>query len=100
PQRMIAAEDERIARAAKDRLHAAAIRFDARRLRIVETAAVHRAPEVRVQLEVGAAPFLPHRAEDVREMLLRIAVRAVERVPGTATPAAKGHAIGSQRCAL
>src|SRR5436190_24213445 len=47
PDWMVAAEEKRGARAAHERLHAAPIRFDARRAWIVEAAAVHRRPEVR-----------------------------------------------------
>ena len=100
PDRVIAAEDEAVARAAQDRLHPAAVGFDARRPRIVEASAVHRAPEVRVELEVGAAPFLPHRAEHVLEVLLHLGMRAVERVPGAAPPAAEGDLVRAQRLAV
>src|SRR5438876_4442555 len=97
PDRMIAAEEKRVARAAHDRLHPATVRLDPRRVRIVETAAVHRAPEVRVELEVRAAPLLAHRRKETLEMLLDVRMRAVERVPRAATPASERHAIGAQR---
>ena len=97
---MIAAEHERVAGAAKDRRHAAPIRFDARRARIVEAAAVKRAPEIRVELEVRAAPLVPHGSEQPLEMLLHVGVRAVERVPWASPPAAECDAIGAQRRAV
>src|SRR5215475_4751307 len=52
PDRVIASEDEAIARTAEDGLHAAAVGLDARSPRVVEFAAVHGAPEVGVKLEI------------------------------------------------
>src|SRR5712691_11890961 len=96
---MIASKQERVAAAAEDRLHPPAVRFHARRASIVKPSPVHRAPEVCIELEIGAAPFLTHRAEDLFEMLLRLGVRAVHRIPRTSTPAAERHAIGAKRLA-
>ena len=64
---------------------------------IVEPAAMHRAPEIGVELEIGATPFLAHGAKELFEMPLHLGMRAVERVPWPAPPAAERHAIGSQR---
>ena len=94
--RVVAAEDERVSRAPTHRLHAAAVGFDPRGARVVEPPAVDRAPEVRVELEVGAAPLRAHGAEDGLEVGLRLGVGAVERVPGAAPPAAEGHAVRAQ----
>src|SRR4029077_3434666 len=46
PDWVIAAEEKAVARAANDRLHAAAVGLDACRARVVEPSAVHRTPEV------------------------------------------------------
>ena len=100
PDRMVAAEDERVAAAAQHRRHAAPIGLDARRARIVEAAAVNRAPEVGVELEIRAAPLVAHRREDALEMRLRFRMRAVERVPRATAPAAERDAIGAQRLAV
>src|SRR5262249_21278638 len=86
---MIASENEALLRTAKNSLHSAAIGFDAGGVRVVETAAVHCAPEVRVQFEIGAAPFLAHRAEQALQMFLRFGMRAIKRVPGPAPPSAE-----------
>src|SRR5205085_755507 len=97
PDGLIAAKDETIARAREHRLHAAPVGLDARRARVVETAAVNRAPEVRIELEVGDAPLAPHRAEDCGEVLLHCRVCAVEHVPRAVPPAAESDAVGAQR---
>src|SRR5437588_12852372 len=94
---MVAAEDEAVARAAENRLHAAAVRLDACGARVPVSPAVNRAPEVCVELEVRDAPLAPHRREQVLEMFLHLRVRAVEYVPGAATPAAEGDFIRAQR---
>src|SRR5438552_6813355 len=94
---MIAAEKKSVSRAAADCAHAAAVGVDACRVRIAESASVHRSPEVRVELEVGAAPFLAHRPEHALEVRLRLGMGAVDRVPRTVPPSAERHAIGSQR---
>src|SRR6266699_4752532 len=100
PDRMIAAEKKRVAGAAEDRPHAAAVRLDPCRARIVQTAAVHRAPEVRVEFEVGAAPLLAHRSKQMLEMILDCRMRSIECVPWPAPPAAERHPIGPQRPAV
>src|SRR5262249_21330000 len=97
PDRMVAAEDEGVTRAAKNCLHAAPVRFDPGRAWIVKSAAVHRAPERRIQLEVRAAPLRAHGVKHALEMFLRTRMRAVEREPGSTPPATEGDAIGSQR---
>src|SRR4051812_48643649 len=97
PDRMVAAEDEAVAGAAEDRLHAAAVGLDARRLWIVEAPAVDRAPEIRVQLEVGDAPFATHGAEQVLEVRLHLWMRTIEDVPRTATPAAERDLVRTKR---
>src|SRR6185503_14374627 len=66
-------------------------------IRIVEPSAMHRAPEVRVQLEVGAAPLATHGPEDAGEVILRAGMRTVQRVPWSAPPAAEGHAVRPKR---
>src|SRR5262249_40626890 len=100
PDRMIAAEEESIARATRNRRHAAPVGFNPRRARIMEPSAVHRAPEGRIELEVGAPPLLAHRAEYALEVCLRLRMRSVDRVPRTAAPSAERHTIGSQRRAV
>src|SRR5258706_373506 len=94
---MVATEDETISRAASNCFHTSSICLDARRFRIVETPAVHRAPEIRVQLEIGAAPFLPHRSEKRLEVSLYIRMAAVECVPRPPSPAGESHLIRGQR---
>ena len=56
-----------------------------------------RAPEVRVELEVGDTPLAAHGSEHAFEMRLHLGVRAVEHVPRAAPPAAKCHLVGTQR---
>src|ERR1051326_6109175 len=97
---MIAAENETLARAAQDGLHAAPVGFDACRARIVEAASVHGAPEVAIEFEIGAAPLLTHGAKDHLQMFLGLQVRAIERIPRPAPPAAERDAVGAQRLAL
>src|SRR5262245_40075963 len=96
---MIAAKDEGIAGALQHCLHTAAIGLDACSARIVKPSAVNRAPEVCIELEIGAAPLLAHRPKDVCQVRLRVRMRAVERVPGPAAPAAKRDPIRPQRLA-
>src|SRR5262245_3345757 len=56
PDRVIATEYETISNSVDDRSHPLAIGLDARCTFIVKVAAVNRAPEVCVELEIGAAP--------------------------------------------
>src|SRR5262249_41537296 len=100
PDRMVAAKYESIARATKNRLHPAPVGFNTRRAWIVKTTAVHRAPEVGVELEIRAAPFAPHCAEDHFEMFLSFRMRAIERVPGAAPPSAEGDFVRAQGLAI
>src|SRR6185369_15049079 len=86
--------------AAQYRFHAATICLDARRARIVKTAAMNRAPEVRIEFEVSAAPVALHRAKEFFEMFLHLRMRAVQHVPWTTPPAAKRHPIRTQRLAI
>src|SRR5688500_18519397 len=81
-------------------MHPPPVGLEARGAWIVEAAAVDRAPEIRVELEVGHAPPLAHGAEDLLEMCLRARMRAVHRVPGPAAPAAEGHAVRAQGSAV
>src|SRR5215510_6364543 len=97
---MIAAEHKTVLDAAQDRLHAETIRLDARRARVVKATAMNRAPEVCVELEVSAAPIALHGAKKFFEVLLHFRMSAVEHVPWTTSPAAKGDAIRSQRRAV
>src|SRR5215471_7621967 len=97
---MIAAENEAVACAAQNRLHPAPVGFDSRCAWIIKTPAMHRAPEIGVELEICTTPFAPHRAEDHFKMFLRIRVRAVERVPGPTSPSAEGDFVRSQRLAV
>src|SRR5256885_16042570 len=97
---MITTQNETIARPAQDRLHAATIGFNARGARIVKASSMNRTPEVRVELEISSAPLAPHRAKKRLEMLLDLWVCAVQHIPWAMTPAAKRHAVGSQRVAL
>src|SRR6185436_13826299 len=96
PDRVIATKHKAVLNAAQYRLHAATVSLDARRARVVKAAATNRAPEVCVELKVGAAPLAPHRAKKVFEVLLDLRVRAVEHVPWTTPPAAKRDAIRTQ----
>src|SRR5689334_22555253 len=96
---MIAAKDKTVACAANDSLHAAAVRLDARCLGIVQAAAVHGAPEIRIQLEISAPPLIPHGPEERFQVLLNVRVCPVERVPGTSPPPAEGHHVGRESCA-
>src|SRR6185503_19114526 len=100
PDRMITTQHETVFDAAQYRLHAATICFDSRRARIVKATAVNRAPEVRIELEVGAAPITLHDAEELFEMLLHFRMRAVEHVPWTTPPTTKCDAIRPQRFPL
>src|SRR5258708_21601612 len=96
PDGVIATQDETVARAAQDRPHSVAIGFDARGLGIVERATMHSAPEIRVELEVGAAPVVAHGPDELFVMLFDLAMRSVEPVPAAMPPSAEGHAIGTQ----
>src|SRR5262249_15797985 len=91
PERMIAAEDEAVARTLQHGLHATAIGLDARSFRVVQFAAVHRAPEVGVELKVRDAPLFAHGAGDTLQVLLPLRSGAVERIPRTAAPALEGY---------
>src|SRR6185369_13661672 len=64
PDRVVATEDETIFRAAQYRAHPGAISLDAGSALVVKAAAVDRAPEVCVKLEVSAAPLAVHRAKE------------------------------------
>src|SRR5262245_756268 len=97
---MIAAEQERVAGATPDRLHSVPIGLNARRAGIVERSAVNRAPEVRIELEIGATPLAAHRAKDLLEMRLRAGMRAVDRVPGAAAPSSERDLVGAKRIAV
>src|SRR5260370_42615915 len=100
PDGMIAAQNEAVPGAAQDRLHPAPVSFDAGRLRIVEHAAMHGAPEVRIELEVGATPLLAHGPEEAFQMLLRFRMRSIKRVPRPVSPPAEGHFVCGQRRAV
>src|SRR5262249_36756509 len=56
PDRMIASQDETVAGTAKDCLHAAPIRFDARGIWIVKLSSMDSAPKIGIEFEIGAAP--------------------------------------------
>ena len=87
-------------RPAQDRLHAAAVGFDARRFGVVESAPMHGAPEIGVELEVRAAPIGPHRAEQIFEVRLSLGVGSVERIPRAAPPSAEGDLVRRERLAV
>src|SRR5262249_10130178 len=95
---MIAPKNEAIAGAFEDGLHASTVGLDAGRGRVVKTAAMDRSPEVGVELEVGAPPFVAHRAKDSFEVCLGAGVCPIENVPGAMTPTAESHAVRPQRC--
>src|SRR5439155_14357467 len=97
PDWMIAAENEAVAGAAANRVHSAPICVDACCRRIMKPAAVDRAPEIRVELEIATTPLAPHRPEQLLEMLLHRGMRAVEDVPRTAPPPAERDAVGAKR---
>ncbi len=100
PDGVVAAEDEAVAGAAQDGLHAAAVGFDAGGFGIVQLAAVHGAPEVGVELEIGHSPLLSHGAEDVFQVLLHLGVGAIERVPGAMAPSLESDLVGRERLAV
>src|SRR5262245_53616843 len=89
PDRMIASQNEAVAGAAQDRLHAASIRLDACGVRIVKAATVYRAPEIRIQFEIRAPPFAAHRSKERLEVFLNFRMRSVQHVPWSVSPAAK-----------
>src|SRR5262249_31001865 len=93
---MVAAEEKGVAGATSNRRHPAPVRLDARRARIVKAPAVHPSPEVRIELEVAAAPLSAHDAKQLLEVRLRARMRAVDRIPRTAAPAPERDAIGSE----
>src|SRR5688500_5064098 len=97
---MVTPEDERIAGAAPHCGHAAPVGLNARRARIVEVAAVNGSPEVRIELEIRAAPLFAHRRKDMLEMRLRFRMRTVDRVPRTTAPPAERDAVSAQRLTL
>src|SRR5687767_8335418 len=92
---MVTAEDESVARAPQNCLHSPPVSFDASCLRVMQPPAVHRAPEVRIEFEVGAAPLAIHNPKQVFKMLLRRGMGTVERVPGSAPPTAERDTIGA-----
>src|SRR6266550_619057 len=91
PDGMIATEDKAIAGASQNCCHPASIGLNASSQRVTKTAAVNGAPEIRVQLEIGAAPFTAHRAKQIFKVFLDLRMRAVENVPGPMPPTAKCH---------
>src|SRR6266576_7169214 len=93
PDRMIAAEHKTVSRPSQDRLHTAPVSFNASGARIMEFAAMDRAPEVGVKLEIGAAPFASHGSEQLREVFLHFGVRTVQYVPWSVPPASKRNPV-------
>src|SRR5258708_7583556 len=63
----------------------------------MEPPAVHRAPEVGIEFEIGAAPFFAHGAEGLLKMLLNLGMSAVQHVPGGVPPSAKRYLTGHER---
>ena len=49
----------------------------------------HAAPEIGIQLEIGAAPLLSHGAEHLIEIFAGFRMRTVQHVPWSAAPAAE-----------
>src|ERR1051325_9195115 len=100
PDRVVAAENEAVARALQHRLHTATVGLDARSLRVPQLAAVHRAPKVRVELEIRDAPLVAHGAEDALQVLLHFGIGAIERVPRTAPPPLERDLVRGKRLAI
>src|SRR5215831_17579325 len=96
PHRLVTAEYESVSGTFDDRLHPSAIRLDASSLWVVMTATVHRSPEVRIKLEIRAAPIIAHGAKDVFEMSLCFRISAVKRIPWTTSPPSKGDTVRTQ----
>src|SRR5438105_2403523 len=94
---MVATQNETISRAAADGFHALPVGLNARRFGIMEPTTVDRAPEIRIELEVGAAPLFAHRAERLLEMLLHLGMSAIQHVPWSVPPSAKSYLAGHQR---
>src|SRR5258708_4224782 len=100
PDRMVAAKNKTVSRAAANRFHALAIGLYPRCPGIMEPPAVHRAPEIGVELEVSAAPLFAHGAEGFFKMLLHLGMSAVERIPRAVTPSAKSYLAGNERLTI
>src|SRR5215471_1568971 len=94
---MVASQDETVAGAAPDRLHALPVSLDARGFGIVESPTMHRAPEIGVQFEIRAPPVFAHGAEDLFKMLLHFRMRPIQRVPGSVPPPCKRYLAGQKR---
>src|SRR5688572_11419112 len=101
---MIAAQNERAARPFDHRPHPTAVRLDACRPRVVETAAVHRSPKICVELEICDAPVTPHCAKNSFKVPLRIRMRPVHGVPAAfflyRTPPAERDLVRAQGFAV
>ncbi len=93
PDRMITAEHKTILDAAQYCLHATTISFNTRRTRVVKAATTNRAPKVRIELEISAAPIAFHRAKEIFEMPLHFRMCAVEHVPWTMPPTTKRYGV-------
>src|SRR3954447_22471327 len=65
----------------------------------MQPSAVHRTPEIRIQLEIRAAPIAAHRVEHVFKMLLNLGIGSVERVPWGVPPTGERHFIRRERLA-
>src|SRR5262245_44211587 len=94
---MVAAKDKTVSSAGANGLHAPAVSLDARGFGIMESTAVHGAPEIGVELEIAAPPLLAHGVEDFPQVLLHFRVRPIERVPRSMPPPAKRYQAGHKR---
>src|SRR5829696_159037 len=101
---MIAAQNEGSASSLDHGPHPSTVSFDTRRARVVESPAMHRTPEICIELEIGNAPVVPHRAENGLEMSLHAGMCTIQSVPAAffldRAPPAEGHSVRTQRFAV
>src|SRR3982751_4865759 len=97
---MIAAQHKTISGASQNCLHTFTVSLYTSGVRIMEVAAMNRAPKIRIQLEVSTTPLAPHRSEELLEVILNYRMSTIKHVPWTTTPSAEGHKIGSQWLAM
>src|SRR5260370_42488424 len=97
---MFDSKEKTFPRSATCGFHTVPVSLDATRLGIVETTAVHRAPKVSIELEVGTATLLPHGAKDFLKVLLNLGMCSIQRVPGSVAPSAESHPTRLQGLAI
>src|SRR5260221_9308161 len=94
---MIAAQNETTSRAPANGFHTLAVGLYAGGFGIMEPSAMHRAPEIGIEFEIGAAPLFAHGAEGLLEMLLHRGMSAIQHIPGSVPPSAKRYLAGHER---